>query len=234
MIGLQRGVDLMRDTGGGSHASSSPGLHADFFAFRRDYPGQPYWAHFQTTDVHEPNEPLPPFAGLYVTPHEREQLGEWDEHLFESAGELFGTTSIAGFYDEALKRSGVDRQAYFNARRGLYDETMAYQDKQLEHFVAELKERGEWERTILVITADHGHPAGTFARFGRGLLDPQPEPWQGALCDSFATRVPLIVTWPGHIAGGRRIAQPVSLVDLLPTLVELAGLPAPELAMVSS
>jgi len=89
-----------------------------------------------------------------------------------------------------------------------------------------LKAEGEWEDTLLVITADHGHPAGTFTRFGRGLIEPQPEPWQGALFDSYATRVPLIFVWPGKLAAGLRIAQPVSLVDLLPTILELVDLPA--------
>jgi arylsulfatase A-like enzyme len=228
IIGLQRGVDLMRDVGGRGTHVSSPALHAQFDEFRRFYPGQPYWVHFQTTDVHEPNEPEQPFAGLYVTPAERRQLEEWDGELFDKAGDLFGSTSVAGFYDAALERAGIDRQTYFNIRRGLYDETMASQDRQLERFVQSLKDRGEWERTLLVITADHGHPAGTFARFGRGLLDPQPEPWQGALCDTYATHVPLIFVWPGHIAGGRRVSQPVALIDLLPTILELTGQPAPE------
>jgi arylsulfatase A-like enzyme len=40
--------------------------------------------------------------------------------------------------------------------------------------------------------------------------------------------VPLIFIWPGHIAGGQRLRQPVSMIDVLPTLLELAGLPAPE------
>ncbi|HZL99561.1 MAG TPA: sulfatase, partial [Planctomycetota bacterium] len=231
VIGLQRGVDVMRDVGGSDHTESSRRLHEQFANFRRDYPGQPYWAHFQTTDVHEPNEPVAPFAGLFVSGGELERLQEWDEAIDQAAGGLFGTTSIAGFYDTALERAGVPRQPYFNVRRGLYDETMAQQDRQLERFVQQLKDAGEWERTLLVITADHGHPAGTFARFGRGLLEPQPEPWQGALCDSFATRVPLIVSWPGRIAGGRRVSQPVSLVDLLPTILELTGRPRPEACM---
>ena len=228
VIGLQRGVDLVRDVGGWDHSGSALKLAAQFEEFRRAYPGGPYWAHFQTTDVHEPNEPAAPFAGLFVTADEVEQLHAWDEQMDAATEGLFGTTSVSGYYDMAIERSGVPRQAYFNIRRGRYDETMAQQDQALEQFVQGLKDSGEWERTLLVITADHGHPAGTFARFGRGLLDPQPEPWQGGLCDTYATHVPLIFTWPGHIAGGRRVSQPVALIDLLPTILELTGLPAPE------
>ncbi len=106
---------------------------------------------------------------------------------------------------------------------------MAYQDQALAKFVEELKAKGEWDNTILVVAADHGHPAGTFARWGRGLLEPQPDPAQGALFDSYATHVPLVVIWPGHLTG-RRVADPVSMIDVMPTVLELCGLPAAEVA----
>ncbi len=230
LIGLERGVDVMRDTESGNHSTSSAELHERFWQFRRDYPGSPYWVHFQTTDVHEPNHPEAPFSGLFVSAEESARLEEWDNQLYMTAGDLFGTTSIAGFYDAALERAGIDRQAYFNIRRGLYDETMAHQDHELRRFVERLKAAGEWDNTLFIITADHGHPAGTFARFGRGLFDPQPAPWQGALFDSYATHVPLVFVWPGHIAGGQRFEAPVSLIDVLPTVLELAGLPPAEIA----
>jgi len=227
VIGLERGVDFMRDADT-EHSNSSPELHDRFWRLRREYPGRPYWVHFQTTDVHEPNEPPSPFAGLFVTPEERARHEEWHDQLFQKAGNLFGTTSIADFYDVALKRAGIDRRSYFNISRGLYDETMAHQDRELERFVERLKAEGEWEDTLFVIAADHGHPAGTFSRWGRGLIEPQPEGWQGALFDSYSTRVPLIFVWPRGIQGGRRIDQPVSMIDVLPTVLELTGLPLPE------
>jgi arylsulfatase A-like enzyme len=230
MIGIERGVDRMRDLDEGSHSTSSAQLHRQFWRFRDDYPGGPWFVHFQTTDVHEPNEPTPPFSGLYVTPEQRQELAELDNRLWQAAAPLFGTMAITDFYDQALERSGVDRQTYFNLRRGLYDETMAFQDAELERFVRRLEARGEWQNTLLVVGSDHGHPAGTFARFGRGLFEPQPEPWQGALFDAFATRVPLVFVWPRRIEGGRRIEAPVSMIDVLPTVLDLAGLPRPEVA----
>jgi hypothetical protein len=42
--------------------------------------------------------------------------------------------------------------------------------------------------------------------------------------------VPLVVIWPGHIEGGRRIADQVSMIDVMPTILELCGLPAAEVA----
>ena len=230
LVGLERGVDWLRDDETEHHSTSSRELHQRFWELRKTHPATPYWAHFQTTDVHEPNEPEAPFAGRFLPEAERAKLGPWEGQLWQAAASLFGTTSIVGFMDEALARGKVPRHEYFEARRALYDETMAFQDSTLAAFVAELKKRGEWENTLLVVTADHGHPAGTFTRFGRGLIEPQPEPWQGGLFESYLTRVPLLFVWPGHLQAGTRVREPVSLVDLMPTLLDLAGLPAAEVA----
>ncbi len=42
------------------------------------------------------------------------------------------------------------------------------------------------------------------------------------------TRIPLIVVWPERIAAGQRFSQPVSMIDMLPTILDLAGLSMPE------
>lgn len=228
IIGMERGMDLMRDVETEHHSTSSLELQEELWRFRDSYPGTPYWVHIQTTDVHEPNQPEAPFAGRFASPEQREQLATWDEQIQSSTGPGIGSTSIAAYYDDALARLGIDRQAYFGTRRDLYDETMLHQDHALEQLVTELKERGEWQNTLLVIGSDHGHPAGTFARFGRGLFDPQPEPWQGALFDAYATRIPLLVVWPGQLEGGRIIEAPVSMIDVLPTVLDLVGLPQPD------
>jgi arylsulfatase A-like enzyme len=228
IIGLERGVDVMLDGATADHSASSVDLHEAFWNWRESYPGAPYWVHFQTTDVHEPNHPKPPFSERFVTSDQREQLGLWDQQIFRTAGALFGKTSIMAFYDLALEQTEISRQDYFGTRRGLYDETMVHQDHQLRRFVEQLKASGQWQNTLLIIGADHGHPAGSVARWGRGLFEPQPEPWQGALFDAYASRVPLLFIWPGHIEPGQRFDQPVSMIDVLPTLLDLVGLPQPE------
>ncbi len=230
VIGLQRGVDVLDDTFPEEDSASAAALHARFFEVRAQYPGAPWWVHIQTTDVHEPNIPTERFAGRWVPQADHERLWEWEERMDEAAPGLFGTTSIAHYHDEALRLAGLDRHAYYDTRRGLYDETMLQQDDALRSFVQQLQDAGEWENTLLVIGADHGHPAGTFARWGRGLIEPPPDEWQGALFDSYASHVPLIVVWPGRLPGGRRIAEPVAMIDVLPTLLELAGLPPAEVS----
>ena len=217
---LDRGVDVLRDAGAGSDLLSSVQLHDDFWRWREAYPAEPYWVHFQTTDVHGPNNPVAPFAGLFVSRELQETYREWNRQLLASGG-LFGP------YSDAFDKSGIDRRAYFGVARDLYDETMAQQDYQIGQLVERLKAAGEWEHTLLIVAADHGTMAGA-GNFGLGLLDPLPPNWVETLLSSFVTRIPMIFVWPARIAPGQRFSQPVSMIDMLPTILELADLPEPE------
>jgi arylsulfatase A-like enzyme len=226
LSGLQAGVDYFRDARAKQNSASSVELHSEFLTWRTDWPAEPYWAHIQPTDVHEPHAPVPPFAGTYITPERRADFEAWWRRVHAYQGQEVDT--VLGRYVDRLDRLGIDRRDFFTAQRDLYDETMLHADHQIGALVESLKERGEWERTLLVLTADHGHPAGSFSRFGRGLLVPQPEDWEGALADSYRSHVPLLVVWPGALPAGRRVDTRVSLIDLLPTLLDLSGLPAAE------
>ena len=222
LIGLQRGVDVLGERHVGNTSASSIELHKDFWRWREAYPGEPYWVHFQTTDVHPPYRSVPPFAGRYVSPEQRAELSGWDQQIVHLP------TSVFASYREELARLNIDVHTYYDRQRGVYDEAMAHQDYQLGRLVARLKATGAWQRTLLIIAADHGHPAGSHSRFGRGLLDPEPPDWEGALLGSFNTRVPLIFVWPGRIPGGQRFSEPVSMIDVLPTILDLIGLPPPD------
>ena len=62
------------------------------------------------------------------------------------------------------------------------------------------------------------------------LSDSLPPLWSEPILRPTISRVPLIFVWPGHIEGGQRIAHPVSMIDVLPTLLDLLGLPPAEIA----
>ena len=139
----------------------------------------------QTTDVHEPNHPLPEHAERFVTSAQREQLDAWNERLWRAGADLWGGTSIAHFHAEAIRLAEIDRHASCDARRGLYDETMLQQDAELRAFVQELKDEGERERTLLIIGSDHGtRPA--LSRAGGAACSSHPCP-SGRVRSSTAT-----------------------------------------------
>jgi len=96
-----------------------------------------------------------------------------------------------------------------------YDREIRTTDDELRRLFATLRELGLDSRTIFILTADHGE-----AFLEHGLLE------HGGRLHEEVVRVPLLLTGPG-IPAGRRVATPVAHVDLLPTILELFGLPAP-------
>jgi arylsulfatase A-like enzyme len=230
MSGLEREVDNFQEdwdeflyTQSGHWRESSRDLHGAFWNWREQYPGEPYWVHFQTIDIHGDFPAVAPFGGLYVGPEEVKSWEEAGERLRNSSG---GNT-YTGLYEDA----GVDRVWYNTMENGLYDEALAYNDYQLGRLVERLKMEGEWENTLLVIGSDHGPQAvaGDLRLFVQDSL-PAAWAWNSPYFRPGITRVPLLFVWPGHIEAGQRFSEPVvSMIDALPTILDLVGLPLPEI-----
>jgi arylsulfatase A-like enzyme len=223
MSSLDRGADALRESWRGfswlereNQSVSSMFLHRAFWRWRKAYPGEPYWVHFQTSDVHWPWRPAAPFAGLFIRPELRERYYEWERQLYAAGGLAW----IAIPDSAAFAETGISPVAHFNVRRRLYDETMAYQDYRLGRLVERLKAAGEWQHTLLIVAADHSHWSAL-------LRDPSSPRW-GPILRNSVSRIPLIIVWSGRIAGGQRFSQPVSMIDMLPTILDLAGLPKPD------
>jgi arylsulfatase A-like enzyme len=214
---LDRGVDALRDAGIEQNSKSSKELHENFWSWRSAYPSEPYWVHFQTTDVHAPWKPVAPFAGLFISPEQRQSLYEWWSKM-RAAGDVIGFP-----FSDVWEKTGISRVALSYARGGLYDETMAHNDHQIGQLVKRLKAAGEWDHTLLIVAADHG-----YEHSGRLQLDPLPPKWGSPLFASFRSRIPMIFIWPERIAPGQRLSQSVSMIDMLPTILDLADLPMPE------
>lgn len=221
MSGFDRGVDVLRETIEEPNSVSSRVLAREFFRWRDAWPGRPYWVHFQTTDVHWPWQPVPPVAGTFLGAREWEELFEMERTLGEASGSLGRAWGLRA-PPQAFTNAGIDRKLYFERARAAFDEAYAHNDDQLGRLVAELEARGELDDTILIVTADHGDwPAlGAFEEFAGPARIPFFQP--------YLTRVPLVIVWPGHIAPGKRFTEPVSLLDLLPTVLALAGEPVPK------
>lgn len=98
-----------------------------------------------------------------------------------------------------------------------YDGEITYVDIQLNRIFESLKSEGTYEDSVVVFTADHGEGLGDHGEATHGLF----------LYDS-TLHVPLIFKLPGQEAAGKRVASTVSLIDVMPTLLELAGIRPPE------
>jgi arylsulfatase A-like enzyme len=94
-----------------------------------------------------------------------------------------------------------------------YDGELRYMDDQVKRIFDALARSGRWDNALVVVTADHGELFGEHGMLGHGSL-----PWDALV------HVPLVVKYPG---GARRgtVDEPVSLVDVAPTILATLGLP---------
>ena len=159
-------------------------------------------------------------AVSFTHPHDPYAIdrAHWDRH---EAGEIDLPRVPAIDYGEQDPHSqrlwrmiGRDRQPpterqIRNARRAYYG-AIGYVDDKVGGLRAALAAAGLADNTVVIFTADHGDMLGE-----RGL-------WYKMCFFEWSARVPLIVHWPARLAP-RRVGRPVSLVDLLPTLIDLAG-----------
>ena len=109
----------------------------------------------------------------------------------------------------------VDVDMMKNARRA-YCGMVGYFDDKLKQIITALDTADMLENTAIFVVADHGEMLGE-----RGL-------WAKDCFFEWAMRIPVIAKLPG-INGGRRFSGNVSLLDLAPTLLELAGVSADQL-----
>lgn len=97
--------------------------------------------------------------------------------------------------------------------RRRYDEEVAYTDRCIGRLLAVLEAEGLAERTTVVVTALNGEELGDRGFWGNGYS-----------VHRESVRVPLIIRRPGHSKGAGSVSDvPVSLVDLMPTLLRAAG-----------
>jgi len=94
-----------------------------------------------------------------------------------------------------------------------YDGEVAFVDAQLARLLGKLSEKGESARTLLLVTSDHGEGLGEHGEVSHGLF----------LYDA-TLKVPFLVAGPG-VAKGRVAPTVARGIDVLPTLLDLAGLP---------
>lgn len=95
----------------------------------------------------------------------------------------------------------------------LYDAELAYVDEQLGRLISTLEKSGALDNTVIVIVGDHGESLGEHGELSHSMT----------VYDA-TLRVPFLIASPGGIVAGHRVAEPVSLVDLAPTLLDQLGL----------
>lgn len=126
-----------------------------------------------------------------------------------------GKVSSKGFLKNKRIEAGMPA-ADLDHVVALYDGEIAWVDEHIGRLLATLEATGLDERTIVILTADHGDEF--FEHGGKG---------HSHSLYRELVNVPLIVRGPGVTAGGR-VSTPVELIDIMPTVLELTGVRAPD------
>ena len=116
---------------------------------------------------------------------------------------------------EVLDKFKGASQSKDDLLRAIYDADVYYMDSNIGRLLEAFKERGLWSNTIVVVVADHGEGLGDHDWWTHGIL------YQEQI------RVPLIIRVP-DIRTGLRVSSLVRTIDLVPTILDAAGV-RPEL-----
>ncbi len=144
----------------------------------------------------------------YFDPHYNYMRHPEYGYAAASAGRLDGTQTIEELRTMLGDMSEEERRLLVD----LYDEEIAYTDAAIGRLLAALEESGESGRTVLLLTADHGEE---FLEHG----------WIGHTKTLYEelVHVPLMIRVPGGKGGGT-VEERVSLLSLMPTLLDLTGI----------
>ena len=96
-----------------------------------------------------------------------------------------------------------------------YRGEVAYMDHYIGRMLADLNDRRLLEHTLIVIVGDHGEAFGEHGEKGHGIF-----------CYDESVRIPLIFVCPGLLKKPARVNRQVSMVDVMPTVLEMLGIGA--------
>lgn len=184
---------------------------AEFLTWLDTAERRPFFAFINLFDAHEPYMPPAPFDRLFHAPGDR--------------GPLRHVVSLTAGSEAIRPRKWAMTEEDRELDLALYEGGIAYMDDQLRGLFAELERRGVLDRTVVILTSDHGEQFGEHGlyRHINSVYTP-------------LLHVPLVIRVPGRTLDGVRVPVPVSLRQLPATVVDLLDLestvdfPGPSLA----
>ncbi len=168
---------------------------------------KPFFLFLHTYDIHCPYVVPERFRSQFDTGYE----GELDLQA------LCGREEFDAYMQQARNDMPQEQfRADMDHLRNMYDAGIAMSDSQLGGFMSMLKQDGTLDRSILIVTSDHGESLGRRRPYlGHNHL------WEEQL------KVPLMIRLPNGEHGGLVSDEPTMLIDLLPTALDYMGLEIP-------
>jgi len=177
----------------------------------------PVFVYLHFFDPHSPYEPNRPYDTMWADAKGREEYERQLEVLKKGAVSDAFLAQRGMATREELVKAGLDPETFLRFSKDWYDGSIRGMDTEIARLVERVDGLGLRERSVVAFYADHGEEFHDHGRM-----------WHGQSVYGEMIRVPLILWAPGRVPGGLKVEEPVQLVDVMPTLLEMSGLRAPE------
>jgi arylsulfatase A-like enzyme len=158
-------------------------------------------------------DPHPPYSRAGATRH-KSMRGDLSFGMEDAHASTIALTSpdVARLRSGEIRLNAEEKEAV----RELYRAEVASVDSAVGLVLDTLREQGLQDDTLVVCVADHGEEF-----WEHGSVE------HGHTVYEELVRVPLLMRWPGHLPAGRHVAPLVRVIDIVPTVLDLLGLPQP-------
>ena len=175
-----------------------------------------FFVFLHVADPHSPFEPYEPWNDFYGEAGDLESYIEQREtvrpHIDNPLMRQFGMPRR-----EDVEEAGLDPERYISYEYDAYDASIRAMDEEIGLVITALDELGLRDEVLVAVVSDHGTE----------LFD-HDDHFHGHTVYGELNQVPMLFWGPGHIPAGVRIEPTVETLDLMPTVLELAGIAAPE------
>ena len=219
---LHQGVEVLHESGSIVDLEHSWSKTARTFVDRlvpwlEDHRDAPFFIFLHVQDPHAPFEPYRPYDTAWAAPGSRDVFLERVDTIRASLDDHQWRAAMP--YDIEIEAAGVDREAFIAHELDWYDGSIRGMDTEVARLFEKLRELGLDDDTLLVFMSDHGEE---FLEHGRHN--------HGATVYGEMVNVPLFFWWPGVVPAGAVVDEVMQSIDVMPTVLELAGLSVPEQA----
>ena len=124
-------------------------------------------------------------------------------------------TPISGIAEWKKYIADYPNESYLRRARELYYASISFVDYNIGTILQQLKDMGEYDNTLILFTSDHGEMLGDHGTFQKML------PYDGSV------RIPFIMRYPDQLKAGSEDTRFIDINDILPTVLDVAGVPCP-------
>ncbi len=222
LTGLDRGFDYLAEwaaiqryrTDAHDRGTDSEAVNKLVLPWLEKHRDEPFFLYAHATDPHAPYRPPAGFEEKFANPKE---TPEFDRNYKD----LGGKTRYAGgtvVSRAACEKAGVDPDRFIRRAIDRYDGEILHNDWSLEQLINKLRDLGVLDNTLVVVVSDHGEEFWEHGWTSHGH----------SLYQELTNGVFLM--WnPKLIPAAKRVREPVQLIDVMPTVLDLLAVPIPEM-----